>query len=694
MLYQLSYPGTLGILRQTVLMSTPRPARLTMASIPESQRYSGGRLDLAGSASILLDAMEELIQQFRSHLGHKRLKELEGTWLELIEANIELDQLMTLAELVVRWASAKDVLPLLSVLAGALRDKGLYAEQMRVLRRQAELAPDDAVVARDLASCIQHLHPDEPLVPKLLQKAGLGYGQPLKESLAAMDRYLALLPGTAVFDAEHGPGIISSIDLLFDKVKVRFTAGVQSWETPVAFRRLRPSPVDGFFTLAARDPGTLAKLVESDPGRVVALYLRDIGRPAGIADIRSGLRQVVSPEAWDGFWTRARKGIAGNRHIEVLTSPARTYRWRDEPVVAARSERGHDRAATPAADASWLAAADVEELVHAYELLTTATARKKFIETLATARLGDRDEMLGRLFRIGRDSRARATIEKIMLESCPEAWDAVLKSSLTGYRQHPEPFVWLVENYGRLSGVSPRGLLSRMVDLLEHEAFKKLWTRLRKLLAESRYRLVVSALDETDEAEAARLLERIRRSRGIEQFRKDEIAAVFGAKFPALARDESGPVVWSSASGIERGRAELQRLLEVELPASADEIARARSHGDLSENYEYKAAKEKQARLMSRINRLRSDLAHARPIEPADVDLSQVSVGCRVELTDEVGASSAYSLLGPWDSDHERGIISYQSPLARALLGKKQGDRVEMDGRILTITAISPGLAG
>lgn len=638
--------------------------------------------------------MKELVQQFRSHLGHRRLKELEGTWLELIEADVELDELMELAELVVRWASAREVLPLLSVLAGALRDSGRYADELRVLRRQAELAPEDAVVARDIAACILHMYPDVPLVPRLLQKAGLGYGQPLRDSLAAMDRYLALLPGTAVFDSEHGPGIVSSIDLLFDKVKVEFTANAVSWETPVAFRRLRPSPADGFFTLAAREPGTLAELVKSDPGRVVALYLRDIGQPAGIGEIRSGLRQVVSPEAWDGFWARARKGIAGNRHVEVMTIPARTYRWRDEPVQSTESAGSADRASVPGADASWLASAGHDEVVHAYEILTTATARRKFIETLAAARPGEeRDELLARLFRVGRDSRARAVIEKLMSVSRPEAWETVLKSSLTGYRQHPEPFIWLVENHGRLVSVNVRALLSRMIDLLEHEAFRKLWTRLRKLLAAGRYRLIAAALEETDEAEAARLLERVRRSQGIEQFRKDEIAAMFGAKFPALVRDDSSPVVWSSAEGIEQGRAELRRLMEVELPASADEIARARSHGDLSENYEYKAAKEKQARLMSRINRLRSDLAHAQPIQPAEIDLSQVSIGCRVELADETGAKVVYSLLGPWDSDPERGIISYQSPLARALLGKKQGDRVEMDGRFLNITSISPGLA-
>lgn len=690
-LYQLSYPGTTGILRQITMMSMLVGGSCRAGVNPA---VVDRLLDFSRSVSILLSAMEELIQQFRSHLGHKRLKELEGTWLEMIEAKADLDQLMALAELVVRWASAKEAVPLLSVLAGALRDSGRHAEEMRVLRRQAELAPDDATVARDLAACILRLYPDVPLVSRLLQKAGLGYGQPLKDSLAAVDRYLALLPGTAVFDPDNGPGIVSSIDLLLDRVKVRFTGSVQSWETPVAFRRLRPSPADGFFTLAARDPGALARLVESDPGRVVALYLRDIGRPAGIAEIRSGLRQVVSAQAWDGFWTRARKAIASNRHVEVLTSPARTYRWREEPARTAEPDRTQERAARPGVETSWLAAADAEEIVHAYEVLTTATARRKFVESLASVRPGERDELLARLFRVGRDSRARAAIEELMVKERPEAWEALLRSSLTGYRQHPEPFIWLIENCGRLKGVSPRGLLSRMVDLLEHETFKKLWTRLRKLLAEGKYRLVTAALDEIDETEAGRLLERIRRSRGIEQFRKDEIAELFAARFPALARADSGPVVWASAAGIEQGRAELRRLVEVELPASADEIARARSHGDLSENYEYKAAKEKQARLMSRIDRLRADLAHARPIQFDGVDLSQVSVGCRVELSDESGAKSTYSLLGPWDADHERGIISYLSPLAQSLLGKHQGDTVEMDGRILTITAIGPGLAG
>ena len=172
-----------------------------------------------------------------------------------------------------------------------------------------------------------------------------------------------------------------------------------------------------------------------------------------------------------------------------------------------------------------------------------------------------------------------------------------------------------------------------------------------------------------------------------------------GAAFAQGAR----PAEWEKI--VEAGRregkvvasippsAELRRLMEVELPASADEIARARSHGDLSENYEYKAAKEKQARLMSRINRLRADLAHARPIVPTEVDLAHISVGCRVELIDATGTKLVYSLLGPWDSNPEQGVISYQSPLAQSLIGRKQGDTVEMDGRVFTITAIGPGVS-
>ena len=95
---------------------------------------------------------------------------------------------------------------------------------------------------------------------------------------------------------------------------------------------------------------------------------------------------------------------------------------------------------------------------------------------------------------------------------------------------------------------------------------------------------------------------------------------------------------------------------------------------------------------MVKAKRLREEIARARIVGLADVDTSEVSVGSRVRLDNGAGEAMEYSILGPWDADPDHGVISYLSPFAQILIGRKVGDGVEMDGQPFRIAAIEPGL--
>ncbi len=97
---------------------------------------------------------------------------------------------------------------------------------------------------------------------------------------------------------------------------------------------------------------------------------------------------------------------------------------------------------------------------------------------------------------------------------------------------------------------------------------------------------------------------------------------------------------------------------------------------------------------MTKVKRLRDEIARARPVGASDVDTSEVSIGCRVRLDNGAGNVMEYSILGPWDADPDHGVISYLSPFAQLLLGRKLGDGIEMDGQPFRITAIEHGLPG
>jgi transcription elongation GreA/GreB family factor len=142
-------------------------------------------------------------------------------------------------------------------------------------------------------------------------------------------------------------------------------------------------------------------------------------------------------------------------------------------------------------------------------------------------------------------------------------------------------------------------------------------------------------------------------------------------------QDSALLVSWES---LERRRAEYEELVQKKIPANSKEIAVARSYGDLSENHEYKAAKEMQKILMRRKEELEAQLARARGTDFSNAKTEVVGIGTVVQAID-LGANQpeAFAILGAWDSDPDKGVISYLSPVAQSLLNRKVGDEVEFE---------------
>ncbi|MGN6317575.1 transcription elongation factor GreA [Trinickia sp.] len=128
--------------------------------------------------------------------------------------------------------------------------------------------------------------------------------------------------------------------------------------------------------------------------------------------------------------------------------------------------------------------------------------------------------------------------------------------------------------------------------------------------------------------------------------------------------------------GADQLRDELQRLKSVERPSVINSIAEARAQGDLSENAEYDAAKEKQGFIEGRIAEIESKLAAAQVIDPATLDAEgRVVFAATVELEDlDSGSKVTYQIVGDDEADIDHGLISVSSPIARALIGKFEGD--------------------
>ena len=185
------------------------------------------------------------------------------------------------------------------------------------------------------------------------------------------------------------------------------------------------------------------------------------------------------------------------------------------------------------------------------------------------------------------------------------------------------------------------------------------------------------------------MLEALNRAGGLEEHRRSTVREALLMKFPAL-RAPAREWIYGTAESIEAKRRELTHMRSVELPENARAMQAAKELGDLSENFEYHATRQRHEYLSARIASLADELSRARPLDATQIDPAEVRVGTRVTLRDPSGAVRAVTILGPWDSKPEESVYSYRSEFAQELLGRRPGERVPWKGAEMEIVSVEP----
>ncbi len=199
--------------------------------------------------------------------------------------------------------------------------------------------------------------------------------------------------------------------------------------------------------------------------------------------------------------------------------------------------------------------------------------------------------------------------------------------------------------------------------------------------------LAIRIIMKTDNEEQARkLAESLERYGAIEEYRREDVKHALLMKYPSLREPQVEPI-YATAETFAQKRAELEHLLKVEIPANKKAIQVAREMGDLSENFEYKSARQRDAYLSARVGKLQGEFSNVRVVDPAMVDTSAVRVGTKVALANG-DVRREVTILGPWESAPEHGIYSNQSDVAKALIGHAPGDIVTFMGNDYEIQSI------
>ena len=263
--------------------------------------------------------------------------------------------------------------------------------------------------------------------------------------------------------------------------------------------------------------------------------------------------------------------------------------------------------------------------------------------------------------------------------------------------------VWLCkERDGEWRNLITPELLSSILAAMERDQHRESRSsRLRDLLIEDR-ELIADMFANAEIGIARDAVRRLMLTPVLDELTKRSLLARIVKLYPELesmisgaqAEEKTAPLLvsWSS---LEKRRAEYEELIKKKIPENTKEIGLARSYGDLSENFEFKAAKQMQAVLMRRKVELEQMLHNARGTSFADADTSRVSIGTVATLRDkDSGKEEAYTILGAWDGNPDLHIISYQTAIGQALLGRKVGEAVllnqEQGSAQLEIVSIEP----
>ena len=260
-----------------------------------------------------------------------------------------------------------------------------------------------------------------------------------------------------------------------------------------------------------------------------------------------------------------------------------------------------------------------------------------------------------------------------------------IRSALSRHALGPDALAWICRERKRASEeVFNHEVGSAILSVIEQDSTDegpRRTLRLQNYLMEDR-ELIADLLSGVDMNEVRNFSRKLLQSPAFAELdRKSLMARVIKAHPEAqeLVTGDDGPrketliVSWDS---LEKRKAEYEDLVNKRIPGNIKEIAIARSYGDLRENFEYKAAKQMQAVLARRKTELEKDLDNAQGSDLMGAETSSVNIGTIVTLESE-GGTEQYTVLGAWDSDPDKRIVSYMSEIGQALIGKKVGDKVQ-----------------
>ena len=688
-------------------------------------------------------------ETLKTLLRQSKWDDAQALWLDLAEElSNQPDFLLVLVKEFSDAGQPKLAAELASLLTAGFKAAGKHQEWLYTLKLQAQANFTDKNLRAELLNAYRQIYAADSRLPAILVAAQFENSHtPLPAAIAKTDTLLALNAGNFCEHKSWGVGKIKTVDTVLNRVVVAFPHNPDhAMQLTYAADSLAPISTDHIEVRKQTDLAGLKQLAASDPVAVLRLVLAShnhAASPDKIEKILTG--SVLAAGDWKKWWETTKKLLKRDPHFEVPAKKTAPVILRTAPVSqqddlleSFRTAPGLNQKTEVAlqllkilddlADPDLLLQEFQDGLLDALQKLKGDHAAERLEAIFVIAELQSHQKnpgpsvlaMVDGLIAGKRDlpafldeltgpaqKRVVALTADRLLEDInrlpPRLLDALTEKLTTQserlhnlVRNHtasPDLLVWIWKNRTAQAWLEPlctSALLLSMITAVE-DGGAKATKRLRDLF-HSEEELLPELLLNADTDTVRDIARRILGSSAFEELDRRSLMARVVKNFPfvkefLVTKTSSETLLIVSWSSLQKRRSELEEIVNKRIPENSKEIGVARSYGDLRENFEFKAAKELQKVLMRRRGELEILLLRAQGTDFSEAKTDLVSIGTSVTVTDLTSNQpQVYHVLGAWDSDPARSIISYPAALAQAFLNKKCGDIVEASGETGKLT--------
>ena len=684
------------------------------------------------------------IDHLKDLIARREFDKVDNLWTDMItESETDLAGYFEISDALKKAGELKRAFLLLELLGDNYESQRIYRAAIEVQKQMLRYRPENPSIRKKLIELYRKQYTHSQHLDEYLELSGLNQSDPIMKAIQKFEEFLKYDVGNYFYFERYGMGKIVEViprkrEIVVDfEKKNRHFLGID-----VARGILAPVDADHFLYKKHKDPDSLRSLASDQPLEVVVTLLKSFREPMSASRIKGYLEGVIEKNELHRFWEKVRKTLEKHDNIRITGKTSKTYTY-VESAVDKKEEAIKDFHKASIREKYHLAEQYVKKMPTVFNLLTPhitqlgnevrkvhpgvamdilmlleeneeSTALQYSIDDLlqSSEPLDMLNDMLSnehrsRLLHILKDRHPDkwkdlasnimfTSIDLKLLDSVAECLKEEHESLQEIYqkifampKQHPKQFIWMLKRIeaGSLNEYLKPSLVPRLIDSLEYVSGVK--ATVKRILDLHKFDAIVEA---SNEHEASRIMNSVNGSIALNDYEKKNLLRVIEHHFPDLF-DKESDIIYTTAAALDRKKEELNHLLSVDIPANKKEIGRAREFGDLSENFEYKAAKEKQDQLYQKVKLIESELQKVELIESLDITTDSVEIGTAVTLRNSANNSLVvYRILGRWDTDLAKKTISNEAPLAQAMLGKKRGDSIEIEGVEHRIVEINKAL--